>query len=89
MNKKLSELKSKIKKHAPEVTLGAIAIISTTYAVILKLNQPEEGRAKREKCDVYRLAMNEEGKEELLSGDNMIWKFDNGTVIDLMYDPNC
>jgi hypothetical protein len=87
--KKLSEIKSKIKKHAPEVTLGALAIVSTAYAVFLKMNQPEQGRALSENCEVYRLAMNEEGKEELLSGDNMIWKFDNGTVIDLMYDPRC
>ncbi|QAY17150.1 hypothetical protein SEA_MADAMATO_32 [Streptomyces phage Madamato] len=86
-NEKLSKIKSKIKKHAPEIALAAIAVATTAYSIILKQKLEEESK-KLPEGGVARLALNDCCFEELKSGDNVIWKID-GYTIDLAYDPDC
>lgn len=80
---KLEETKNKIKRHAPEIAFATIAVVATTYAIILK-NRPQ-GCSDGE---TLRIAINDEEAKRLLAGGVPLWKFDNH-VIDLAYDPDC
>jgi hypothetical protein len=83
--KKLSEIKTKIKKNAPVIALSAVTIAATVYSVALKKTLNE----RTHDCSTtHRLALNDCCMEELKSGDDVIWT-DNGHIINLAYDPDC
>ncbi|AWN06133.1 hypothetical protein SEA_SENDITCS_30 [Streptomyces phage SendItCS] len=85
LKKKFAEVKTKIKDHAPEIALAAIAVTSTVYAIVLKqsLNKKCEACSK----PMY-LALGACCLKELEKGEPTIWNY-NGHIIDLAYDPDC
>ncbi|WPJ30773.1 hypothetical protein [Streptomyces phage Psst4] len=86
MNEKLNKLKSKIKKHLPEIATVAALVAAASYAFYSKGSPQTEEEPEEHKT--FRIALNDCCFEELKSGDSVFWKFDNATI-DLAYDPDC
>lgn len=84
---KLSQIKTQIKKNAPQIASATLVIASATCAIILKQKLNEQSR--RFPTDgSTRLAVNQCCFDELKSGKPVIWVVD-GHKIDIAYDPDC
>lgn len=87
MNEKMSKIKNKIRKHAPEIAFATLAIASATYAIILNQKLAEERRRFPEGSST-RLGVNDCCFDVLKTGEPVIWDV-NGHKIDIAYDPDC
>jgi hypothetical protein len=87
MKKKLAEIKTKIKKHAPELICASLTIAAVTYATILK-NQLAEEKQRFPEGGRTKLGVNKCCFSELTDGQPVIWDV-NGHQIDIAYDPDC
>lgn len=84
---RLTKIKSKLKKHAPEILFGAFAVSMTTaYAIFLKSILENEKRFPE--GGTTALALNKEAYESLGEGGIPYWTID-GHEINIAYDPDC